>query len=489
MAFARRREDKTGQERFLAIYHDVHGRERSAGSFATEKEALREAERQEDRQDSGRIGDLREGKRTMRDYVENTWLPNHMMEHSTRQNYTYLLNRYILPTFGSMRVARIMPGTVRQWATELHSAGVNPPTIRQCKVILDAIFSTALNDQITYLHAGKGVKTPTIAKKPRRIITAAQFDAIYQELPDEATRLLVETDIESGLRWGELTELRGKDLDRDTGMLTVARVVVKLNPAFHPEGKRFLVKDYPKDKEWRQLKLPTHLVAKLDDYIVSRRLGPDDLLFPYSPPQEAARRTLPETLPDPDTLGLTEPNTAGRRYQHGTPTAYGAGKCRCQHCRDAVAAYRAARRAAGKDAPRARRIVESDGHISGDWFRTAVWNKAVKASGLAFHVTPHGLRHAHASWLLAGGADIQVVKERLGHGSITTTARYLGTLPGADDAALNALDAIRGHREFPASSANDGAPASNASDAESEKDAKIRDLEAKLAKFKQLLDE
>lgn len=487
MAFARRREDKTGKERFLAIYHDVHGRERSAGSFATEKEALREAERQEDRQDLGRIGDLREGKRTLRDYVENTWLPNHMMEHSTRQNYTYLLNRYILPTFGPMRLARIMPATVREWATQLHSAGVNPPTIRQCKVILDAIFSTALNDQITYLHAGKGVKTPTIAKKPRRIITAAQFDAIYQALPDSITRLLVETDIESGLRWGELTELRAKDLDRGTGILTVARVVVKLSPKFHPEGKRFLVKDYPKDKEWRQLKLPAHLVAKLGEYIDSRKLGPHDLLFPYTPPVEAARRTLPETLPDPDTLGLTEPNAAGRRYRHGTPTAYGAGKCRCRYCRDAVAAYRAARRASGKDAPRARRVVESDGHISGDWFRTAVWNKAIKSSGLTFHVTPHDLRHAHASWLLAGGADIQVVKERLGHGSITTTARYLGTLPGADDAALNALDAIRGLRDVVIASATGHSPASASS--ESDKDTKIRELEAKLAKFKQLLDE
>ncbi|MFD0636426.1 hypothetical protein ACFQ9X_37465 [Catenulispora yoronensis] len=47
---------------------------------------------------------------------------------------------------------------------------------------------------------------------------------------------------------------------------------------------------------------------------------------------------------------------------------------------------------------------------------------------------------------LAGGADLQIVKERLGHGSITTTEQYLGTLPGAGDAALSALDAIRGAR-------------------------------------------
>jgi site-specific recombinase XerD len=53
------------------------------------------------------------------------------------------------------------------------------------------------------------------------------------------------------------------------------------------------------------------------------------------------------------------------------------------------------------------------------------------------------MRHAHASWLLAGGADLQVVKERLGHGSITTTERYLHSYPQQDDAALNALARIR----------------------------------------------
>lgn len=87
---------------------------------------------------------------------------------------------------------------------------------------------------------------------------------------------------------------------------------------------------------------------------------------------------------------------------------------------------------------------------------------------------------------LAGGADIQVVKERLGHGSITTTARYLGTLPGADDAAL---DVIRGPRDSPTTSTNGHTPAPSTLDGNSEKDAKIRELEAKLAKFKQLLDE
>ena len=41
--------------------------------------------------------------------------------------------------------------------------------------------------------------------------------------------------------------------------------------------------------------------------------------------------------------------------------------------------------------------------------------------------------------LLAGGADIQTVKARLGHGSLRTTEEYLHTVPDTDNTALDAL--------------------------------------------------
>ncbi len=96
---------------------------------------------------------------------------------------------------------------------------------------------------------------------PRTIITPEQFSAIYNALPDADAQLLVETAIESGLRWGELTELRVRDLDLATRMLTVSRKVIELNREFHPDGKRFLVRHYPKDKEYRRLKLSQQIVA------------------------------------------------------------------------------------------------------------------------------------------------------------------------------------------------------------------------------------
>ncbi len=469
----------TGKVRHTAVYSDVKGRRRSAGTFSTERLAAKAWQKAEADLALGRIGDPQRGRQTLRRYVENEWFPNHVIEETTRESYSYLLDRYILPDLGGMRMVEILPGHVREWVTRLQSVqGARPPTIRKCKVILDAILTTALNDQITFLHAGKGVKTPPVATKPRRIITVEQFDRIHAALADDTMRLLIETDIESGLRWGELTELRVKDLDFETGLLTVSRVVVHLRAKSREGGPRFVVKEYPKDKEWRQLRLAAHLVTKLRHHVEEQGLGQEHLLFALPQPRTPRRPSLPDELPDPNMFGLTAPNTKGRRYRHGTTTGYSVGGCRCQHCRNAISAYRAARRSAGRDQPRSARTVNSDGHIGNDWFRANVWRKALKTADLGFHVTPHGLRHAHASWLLAGGADIQVVKERLGHGSIITTQKYLHALPDAQDAALDALGAIRGTtRQSNASEPVDG-----------HSGVEVAEMMRAMAKFKELYE-
>jgi len=81
--------------------------------------------------------------------------------------------------------------------------------------------------------------------------------------------------------------------------------------------------------------------------------------------------------------------------------------------------------------------------ISRNTFRTRVWLPAVEASGIEFGVRIH-LRHAHASWLLAGGADLKGVMDRMGHAQIQTTQKYLHTLPDTDQKNLDALTRIAG---------------------------------------------
>ncbi len=80
--------------------------------------------------------------------------------------------------------------------------------------------------------------------------------------------------------------------------------------------------------------------------------------------------------------------------------------------------------------------------LSRNTFRTRVWLPAPAKAELGFHVRMPDLRHAHASWLLAGRADLKAVIERLGHSQIQTTQRYLHALPGGDKKALAAFQRI-----------------------------------------------
>ena len=436
MGFSRARAGRDGRLRYTALYRDLSGRIRSAGSYPTRREADRAWQRAEVRLAEGRATPTRHGAVTFGEYV-STWLTHHVIESSTKQSYAYSIRAHLVPTFGAMRMVDVMPIHVREWVQQMITAGMTPATIRSNKIILSAIFTTALNDLVTLLHPCKGVKTPPVPVRPLQILAPEDLDALLSVIDEAQWRLLVETAVESGLRWGELTELRPGDLDWRSGILTVSRGVVALNPKHHPDGQRFLVKPYPKTRRSRRFKLSPQIVAQLAAQARARDLAPDDLLFAMPPPRPALRAVTTEPGQ------LTEPNDAGRRYRHGTLSAYTAGRCRCHLCRSAYADYRAARRGSGKDSPRTPRTIDTDGHVPAEWFRRTVWRPALATAGLDPRLRLHDLRHAHASWLLAGGADLQVVKERLGHASIATTEKYLHTLPHADETALAALASIR----------------------------------------------
>lgn len=464
MGFVRKRRSKSRGTRFLAVAY-LGGSHVALATFDTFPEATdawQHAETQERRRTGG--SSLLAGRMLFADLVAD-YLAAAQLEASTRKAYSYHCRAHLLPRFGGRPIGDLSSAEIGRWMNEQIKAQVSVRTRVATRSTLSSILQFAVDNGQLSFNPVRGTRAPkkTALQRRRPVLRPEQWPALRREFNEYGPemQLLVDLAIDTGLRYGELTDLRaGHLVTRPRPFLRIQTAVTWPGEEFSTSGDVVERKDYTKGAEDRKVDLSPQVAASLADHIRRNRVGPGELIFHFDRLRaehlawraqrddekriafeaEWQNRLAAEPLIDERFVRVL-PDGRRRSGEHGRPNTFSLG-CRCARCTYANTTYGRDRRQARRGgrapirrgpAPKGRPDIREP-WLSPQWFGEVVWRPATERAGLEW-LHFHDLRHAHATWLLAAGVPVRSVQKRLGHKNLATTEIYLGELIDVEDVA------------------------------------------------------
>lgn len=222
---------------------------------------------------------------TFGQYAE-AWLEHREVRPRTRHHYRRLLDAHLLPTFGPLPLEAITPAAVRVWHAGMDKG---TPTVRaHAYGLLRTILGTAVTDgdlAANPVHI-RGAGTSKRSKKIRPL-SLAELETVVHHMP-ERYKLMTLLAAWCALRFGELTELRRRDVDTDAGVIRVRRAVTRTDGGFEVGPPK-------SDAGIRDVAIPPHLLPMIREHLRGNITGgKDGLLFPSR--QDPTRHLAPASL-------------------------------------------------------------------------------------------------------------------------------------------------------------------------------------------------
>ena len=199
-----------------------------------------------------------------------TWLEHRNLKPRTRQGYKELLAGP-LAKIGAVPLNLLTAEGVRAWYAGLGTA--TPTRNSHAYGVLHAILNTAVSDGLLATNPAKVRGAMNIAAKRQAVIlTPEQVAKIATEIQPPQLKAAVLIAAWCGLRWGELIELRRRDIAPDCTAISVGRAVT------HRSGECSI--STPKSGKPRTVTVPPHVAPDLADHLAQFVAAkPDALLF------------------------------------------------------------------------------------------------------------------------------------------------------------------------------------------------------------------
>lgn len=227
--------------------------------------------------------------------------PGHSLKYSTAYGYRIIIEKYIRPHWGDVRLVAVKPGAIQEWFNNMF---VSPKYKGKIKAVLHRLFEKAMLWDYLALE-GNPVSLVEIRGASRRVrrpivLTVEQFAAVLERLPEpHRTMVLIAQCL--GLRVNEILGLKWSDLDFERLTVQITRGIVN--------GRVDTIKtEYSAD----ELPLAPVLGDALRSWRAMATANPDEWVFanprtlrPYNanPMQKRYLRKIGRELGLPDTLG------------------------------------------------------------------------------------------------------------------------------------------------------------------------------------------
>jgi len=286
------------------------------------------------------------------------FLREHAVEPNTKMTYAQLLNSHIYPFIGKRRVAEIGRETIHRLLTVvLPEEGASQNTVVNVRTCLSAMLQMAWDHGYRSDNPVKGIRLKHPPSGPIIVATVSQFQRVYAALPHQPAKVFARLGVSTGARHCELISFIPEDFDFAGCMLTVSKSTVEVTADFHPEGHRFLTRQYTKNGEHRRMKIDAEVAEMVREHIVVNSIGLGQLIFPVRlfAARTVATRRERMSEDEMEALGYTDPLPTGKQYKHGTLGAYVTAKCRCPGCMQWNADYGRSRK------------CRKTGHVERQW--------------------------------------------------------------------------------------------------------------------------
>lgn len=236
------------------------------------------------------IADPETGKNlppTLGDYC-HTWLEQRDLRPRTSAEYARMMPNF--KPLARYRLDQLDTGKVKAW-----HAALKLPATRKAHVysLLRTILNTAVEDELIPANPCRIRKAGVVKKRAKgELPTPAQIHDLADLMPPKY-RVMTLVSAWCGLRFGETTELRRRDIALDDNgvpvVIRVRRAVVRV------EGE-YLVGPTKSEAGERDVTIPPHIREDLRGWLATLPADPDALLFPGS---RNGRHMAPSSLYKP----------------------------------------------------------------------------------------------------------------------------------------------------------------------------------------------